>query len=94
MINFYYKNTFGEDMEVIIYNGNNDDILKLIKHMMIETDTRQKDIVEFTGLNKGTVSNFLTGKSSNPTLDTLKMYCDAMSCDLIIDIKKRDEKWF
>ena len=75
---------------MIVYNGNNNDVLKLIKHMMIETDVKQKHIVEFTGLNKGTVSTFLIGKSSNPTLDTLKMYCDAMDCDLIIDIKKRE----
>ncbi len=58
---------------------------------MIDTRTQQKDIVEKTGLNKGTVSNFLNYKSSTPTLDTLKMYCDAMGCDLVIDIVPREK---
>ncbi len=70
----------------MIYNGNSDKVIDLIKHTMIDTRTQQKDIVEKTGLNKGTVSNFLNYKSSNPTLDTIKMYCDAMECDLVIDI--------
>lgn len=49
-------------------------------------------IVEKTGLNKGTVSNFLNYKSSNPTLDTLKMYCDAMECNLVIDIVPKEKE--
>lgn len=73
----------------MIYDGNSDKAIDLIKHAMIDTRTHQKDIVEKTGLNKGTVSNFLNYKSSNPTLDTLEMYCDAMGCDLIIDIVKK-----
>ena len=71
------------------YDGNTDKVIDLIKHAMIDTRTQQKDIVEKTGLNKGTISNFLNYKSSNPTLDTLKMYCDAMGCDLVIDIVPR-----
>ena len=71
------------------YDGNTDKVIDLIKHSMIDTRTQQKDIVEKTGLNKGTISNFLNYKSSNPTLDTLRMYCDAMGCDLIIDIVPR-----
>lgn len=71
------------------YDGNTDKIIDLIKHAMVDTRTQQKDIVEKTGLNKGTISNFLNYKSSNPTLDTLRMYCDAMGCDLIIDIVPR-----
>lgn len=76
------------------YDGNTDKVIDLIKHSMIDTRTQQKDIVKKTGLNKGTISNFLNYKSSNPTLDTLKMYCDAMGCDLVIDIipRVKDEK--
>lgn len=76
------------------YDGNADKVIDMIKHAMIDTRTQQKDIVEKTGLNKGTISNFLNYKSTNPTLDTLKMYCDAMGCDLIIDImpKAREDK--
>lgn len=71
------------------YDGNTDKVIDMIKHAMVDTRTQQKHIVEKTGLNKGTISNFLNYKSSNPTLDTLKMYCDAMGCDLIIDIVPR-----
>lgn len=74
------------------YNGNIDKVIDLIKHTMIDTRTQQKDIVEKTGLNKGTISNFLNYKSSNPTLDTLKMYCDAMNCELIIDIVPKEKE--
>lgn len=76
----------------MIYNGNSDKVIDLIKHTMIDTRTQQKDIVEKTGLNKGTVSNFLNYKSSNPTLDTLKMYCDAMECNLMIDIVPKEKE--
>ena len=76
----------------MIYNGNSDKVIDLIKHTMIDTRTQQKDIVEKTGLNKGTVSNFLNYKSSNPTLDTLKMYCDAMECNLVIDIIPKEKE--
>ncbi len=75
----------------MIYDGDSDKVIDLIKHTMIDTRTQQKNIVEKTGLNKGTVSNFLNYKSSNPTLDTLKMYCDAMGCDLVIDIRPREK---
>lgn len=74
----------------MIYDGNSDKVIDLIKYKMIDTRKQQKDIIEYTGLNKGTVSNFLTYKSSNPTIDTLKMYCDAIGCDLIIDIVERN----
>lgn len=76
----------------MIYDGNSDKVIDLIKHAMIDTRTQQKDIVEKTGLNKGTVSNFLNYKSSNPTLDTLKMYCNAMNCDLVIDIQPKEKE--
>lgn len=41
------------------YDGNTDKVIDLIKHAMIDTRTQQKDIVEKTGPNKGTISNFL-----------------------------------
>ena len=73
------------------YDGNADKVIDLIKHAMIDTRIQQKDIVEKTGLNKGTISNFLNYKSSNPSLDTLKMYCDVMDYDLIIDIQPKEK---
>ena len=76
----------------MIYNGNSDKVIDLIKHTMIDTRTQQKDIVEKTGLNKGTVSNFLNYKNSNPTLDTLKMYCDAMECNIVIYIIPKEKE--
>lgn len=74
----------------MIYDGNSDKIIDLIKHNMIDARKQQKDIIEYTGLNKGTVSNFLNYKSSNPTLDTLKLYCDAIGCELHIEIKRKE----
>lgn len=74
----------------MVYDGDTKKIIDEIRHKMIDTNTRQKDIVDKLGLSKSTVSNFLSCKSKNPTLDTLKMFCDAMDCDLIIEIQKRE----
>lgn len=70
----------------MIYDGKSDQIVLLIKHRMLDLSIKQKDIVEQTGLAKSTVSNFLNGRTPSPSLDTIKQYCDAMECDLIIDI--------
>ncbi|RFZ78248.1 hypothetical protein DS742_14135 [Lacrimispora amygdalina] len=74
----------------MIYDGNSDKIIDMIKHKMIDVKKQQKDIIDYTGFNKGTVSNFLNYKSTNPTLETIKLYCDAIGCDLIIDIREKE----
>lgn len=74
----------------MIYNNNIDDIMKLIKHIMIDSDMKQADIVEKTGQSKSTISNLLNGKSKNITLDTLLMLCNAVNCQLEINIKLKE----
>lgn len=70
----------------MIYNNNIDDIMKQIKHIMIDSDIRQADIVARTGQSKGTISNLLNCKNKNITLDTLLMLCNAIDCQLDISI--------
>ena len=74
----------------MIYNNNIDDIMKLIKHIMIDNDIKQTDIVEKTGQSKSTISNLLNGKSKNITLDTLLMLCNAIDCQLEINFKPKN----
>ena len=75
----------------MVYNNNIDDIMKLIKHIMIDNDIKQTDIVEKTGQSKSTISNLLNGKSKNITLDTLLMLCNAVGCQLEINIKPKNK---
>lgn len=72
------------------YTGDVMDIMKLIKHRMIDNDVTQKDICNVTGWSKGTVSNLLGGKTENPSLKIILQLCDAIGCDFIIDIAKKE----
>ena len=74
----------------MIYNNNIDVLMKQIKHIMIDKDIKQVDIAEKTGQNKATISNLLNCKSKNITVDTLLMLCDAIDCELEINIKPKD----
>lgn len=74
----------------MIYNGNIMDIMKIIEHLKIDLEMTNNEIAAKMGKSKQTVSNLLNGQSKNITLDTLNNLCDAMGCDLIIDIKKRN----
>ncbi len=74
----------------MIYDNNIDDLMKQIKHIMIDKDIKQIDLAEKTGQNKATISNLLNCKSKNVTLDTLLMLCNAIDCQLEINIKLRD----
>lgn len=74
----------------MIYNNNIDDLMKQIKHIMIDKDIKQIDLAEKTGQNKATISNLLNCKSKNVTLDTLLMLCNAIDCQLEIDIKLKN----
>lgn len=73
----------------MIYKNDMLPILKEIKKIMIDEDIEQKDIAATTGLNKGTISNFLNGKSKNATLDSLKVYADAIGYDIDIRFVKK-----
>lgn len=74
----------------MIYDNNIDDLMKQIKHIMIDKDIKQIDLAEKTGQNKATISNLLNCKSKNVTLDTLLMLCNAIDCQLEINIKLKD----
>ena len=62
----------------------------MIKHAMLDNDITQKDICSATGWSKGTVSNLLNGRTENPSLKIILQLCDAIGCDFIIDIAKRE----
>ncbi len=70
----------------MVYDSNIEDIMIQIKHIMIDKQLRQSDIVEATNWSKATVSNLLNCKSKNITLDTLQAICKAIDCQLVIDI--------
>lgn len=72
------------------YDGNVMEVMKLIKHRMIDRDITQKDICNATGWSKGTVSNLLGGKTENPSLKVILQLCDAIGCDFVIDIVDRE----
>ena len=72
------------------YDGNVMEVMKLIKHRMIDRDITQKDICNATGWSKGTVSNLLGGKTENPSLKVILQLCNAIECDFIIDIVDRE----
>ena len=74
----------------MIYNGNIMDIMKNIEHLKIDLEMTNNEIAAKMGKSKQTISNLLNGQSKNITLDTLNNLCDAMGCDLIIDIRKRN----
>lgn len=74
----------------MIYNNNIDDLMKQIKHIMIDKDIKQIDIAEKTGQNKATISNLLNCKSKNVTIDTLLMLCNAINCQLEININPKN----
>lgn len=73
----------------MVYKNNMTDVIKMIKHHMVDHDIRQKDICNATGWSKSTVSNFLNNRTENPSLNTLMELCNAAGCDLIIDIKSK-----
>ena len=74
------------------YTGDIMDVMKMIKHRMIDNDVTQKDICNATGWSKGTVSNLLNGRTENPSLKIILQLCDAIGCDFFIEIENRDNE--
>lgn len=74
---------------MVKYNGNISDITLMIKHIMLDMDIKQKDLCNATGWTKSTISNLLNNRTENPGLKILLELCDAMDCDLNIDIVPR-----
>lgn len=73
----------------IEYNGNIEPITTTLKHIMLDKNIKQKNISEYTGLSKQTISNLLNNRNDNMTLDTLKMLCDSIGLKLIIAIEEK-----
>lgn len=73
----------------MVYKGDIKPILKTLEHIRIDHNININDIADKANKSPQTVSNFFKARQPNATLDTLKMYCDVMDCDLIIDIVKR-----
>lgn len=74
---------------MVKYNGNIADITLMIKHIMLDMDIKQKDLCNATGWTKATISNLLNNRTENPSLKILLELCNAMNCDLNIDIVPR-----
>ena len=70
------------------------DIIKLIRHIMIDYDIKNNDLIDKLGMTKQTVSNLLSPTyrpDASITIDTLVSICDALDCDMTISIDKRDK---
>lgn len=74
----------------MIYDGDINKVMLKIKHCMLDNNITQKDICSVTGWSRGTVSNLLNGRTENPSLKIILQLCNAVKCDFMIDIKKRD----
>ena len=70
------------------------EIIKAIRHIMIDFDIKNAQIIEKLGSTKQTVSNTLNPDyrpDSSMTIDTLVMLCNAIDCDVSIEILPRDK---
>ena len=77
---------------MIRYDADINKIMLMIKHIMLDKNITQKDISNNTGWTKGTVSNLLNGRTENPSLKVLLQLCNAIECDLLIDIVPKNEE--
>lgn len=77
---------------MVKYNGDISDITLMIKHIMLDMDIKQKDLSNATGWAKATISNLLNNRTENPSLKILLELCNAMGCDLVIDIIPRSKE--
>ncbi len=75
----------------MIYSGDINDIIKMIKHIQVEYNISNNDIAANLGKSKQTVSNLLNGRQTNITLDTLLNLCNAVDCELEINIKRKED---
>lgn len=70
------------------------DIIKAIRHVMVDFDIKNPYVMEKLGTTKQTVSNTLNPDyrpDASMTIDTLVALCDAIDCDVVIDIIPRDK---
>lgn len=75
----------------MIYTGDITGILKKIKHIMIDKNLNITILADNMNKSKQTISNLLNGRQPNMTLETLLALCEAMDCQLTIDIVPKDD---
>lgn len=72
---------------MVTYNGKNIDKIMLdIKLMMVTKGIKQTEIALKTGWSAQAISNLLSGRQDNITLNTLYTLVDAIGCSLDISI--------
>ena len=59
-------------------------VMEQIKKIMKRKGISQRDLSAMTGIDEGHVSNYLTGRQSNPTLSTVEKMCGALGTELIV----------
>lgn len=71
------------------------EIIKSIRHIMIDLNIKNIDIASKIGQTEQSVSNLLNPNyrpDSSMTIDTLSMICQAMGCELRLEIVPVDNK--
>ena len=72
----------------MLYTDNSiTELHKLIKHTMIDEDIQASELAIKMNKSKQSISNLL--KQDNYTLNTLYHLCNALNCELHIDIKHK-----
>lgn len=91
-LNFKRK---GEAMKIICNeNTKRREIIKAIRHVMLDRDIKNAQVMDKLGSTKQTVSNTLNPDyrpDSSMTIDTLVTLCQAIGCQLVIDIVPIDD---
>lgn len=76
---------------LLIYNNDINELMIYVKHIMLDKNITQKNICEKTGWSKATVSNLLAGRTKSPGINVIKDLCNAIDCDLQINIVSKKE---
>lgn len=63
---------------------------KLVKKRMVDLDLNQEKLAAMIGRSRQTLSTAL--KNDNLKEKDMRKIADAMNCDLIIDLRPREEK--
>ena len=73
----------------MLYNNNISELQRLLKHVILDTNIQQQEIAAKMNKSKQAVNKLLNDSNSNYTLNTLYQLCNALGCELHIDIKQR-----
>lgn len=73
----------------MVYENNINELFKLVKHIMIDEEISQQELSNRLSKSKQATSNIF--KQSNISINTLQDICNAMDCQLVIDIVPNDK---